>query len=327
MNTNKIEEYAIIITSIETINKLDVHLAIDWYGALNPFTAMGHFYKQPPWWPTFLAMLFQIQKGWVFHCKTNSKCDTTWSKSNVIQTYGGRKLRFRAVWKRKRPAPSLLVFRLRRHSSKVLQAYRLNTRSNDGAGMMWEYFFWPSRVFQVYDRYLPTLWRSAPALKFSSQLTRNVSLATILVHSYRRSLDEDERSLVGTSRSSFTAILQAVWSFFSTADPSLVSLPANLRRHSLRAFNRTKPLSLWLLSSRKPSNVQLVPARVTSGNIHNAVSRHLDKNRGKQRRTVFSMNKTQESKQRSTNWRRRQKKKTSETCNNNQVDGRALTKA
>ena len=26
----------------------------------NPFTAIGHFHKQPPRWPTFLAMLFQI---------------------------------------------------------------------------------------------------------------------------------------------------------------------------------------------------------------------------------------------------------------------------
>ena len=23
---------------------------------------MGHFHKQPPWWPKFLAMLFQILK-------------------------------------------------------------------------------------------------------------------------------------------------------------------------------------------------------------------------------------------------------------------------
>ena len=44
---------------------------------------------------------------------------------------------------------------------------------------------------------------------------------------------------------------------------------------------------------------------VASGNIHNAVSRDLDKNRTKHRRTVFSMKKAQKSKQRSTNWRRR----------------------
>ena len=44
---------------------------------------------------------------------------------------------------------------------------------------------------------------------------------------------------------------------------------------------------------------------VASGNIHNAVSCHLDKNRAKHGRTVFSIKKAQKSKQRSTNWRRR----------------------
>ena len=29
---------------------------------INPFIAMGHFHKQPPRWPTFLAMLFEILK-------------------------------------------------------------------------------------------------------------------------------------------------------------------------------------------------------------------------------------------------------------------------
>ena len=29
---------------------------------LNPFTAMGHFHKQPPRWPTLVALLFQILK-------------------------------------------------------------------------------------------------------------------------------------------------------------------------------------------------------------------------------------------------------------------------
>ena len=29
---------------------------------VNPLTAMGHFHEQPPRWPTFLAMLFQILK-------------------------------------------------------------------------------------------------------------------------------------------------------------------------------------------------------------------------------------------------------------------------
>ena len=162
----------------------------------------------------------------------------------AAQSYG-----FRAVWMRKCPAPSLLVFRLRRRSSKFLQAHHrlpqeammVNVRilflSFEDLSSVWLFFF------------LPTFWRGAPALKFSWQLTRNVSLATILVHSYRRSLDEDERSLVGTSRSSFTAILRAVHVvifFFHQATPSLVSSPSHLRRHSQAialAFNQTKPLS------------------------------------------------------------------------------------
>ena len=68
---------------------------------------------------------------------------------------------------------------------------------------------------------------------------------------------------------------------------------------------RRNQLSPRSPSSRKHSNVQLVPACVASGNIRDAASHHLDKNRAKHRRTVFSMNKAQESKQRSTNWRRR----------------------
>ena len=98
--------------------------------------------------------------------------------------------------------------------------------------------------------------------------------------------------------------LRAVWSIFShQALPSPVSSasqsPPPFPSPSLST--RRNQLSHRSPSSRKHSNVQLVPACVASGNIHNAVSRHLDKNRAKHRRTVFSMNKAQESKQRSTN--------------------------
>ena len=102
--------------------------------------------------------------------------------------------------------------------------------------------------------------------------------------------------------------LRAVWSIFShQAPPSPVSSasqsPPPFPSPSLST--RRNQLSPRSPSSRMHSNVQLVPACVASGNIHNAVSRHFDKNRAKHRRTVFSMNKAQESKQRSTNWRRR----------------------
>ena len=95
--------------------------------------------------------------------------------------------------------------------------------------------------------------------------------------------------------------------FFNQATPSLVSSPGQslLSFPSPSLSARRNHFSPRSQSSQKPSNVQLVPACVASGNIHNAISRHLDKNRRKHRWTIFSMNKTQESKQRSTNWRRR----------------------
>ena len=184
--------------------------------------------------------------------------------------------------------------------------YPLNTKSNDDEGE--DFFFYFRGSFKCLIVILPAFWRSAPALKFSWQLTHNVSLATMLVHSYRRSLDEDGRSLwVWTSRFSFTAASSVVIFFFHQAPPSPVSSPSQ----SPPSFSSPSLSTRWNVlsprspSSRMPSNVQLVPACVTSGNIHNAVSRHLDKKRAKHRRTVFSMNKAQESKQRSTNWRRR----------------------
>ena len=59
-----------------------------------------------------------------------------------VRSYG-----FSTVCKRKRPVALLVVFRLRRHSSKTLQARQLNTgRSNDGKG---EDFVLSSKVFQM----------------------------------------------------------------------------------------------------------------------------------------------------------------------------------
>ena len=51
---------------------------------------------------------------------------------------------------------------------------------------------------------------------------------------------------------------------------------------------RRNQLSPRSPSSRKHSNVQLVPACVASENIHNAVSHHLDKNRVKHIEELFS---------------------------------------
>ena len=188
-------------------------------------------------------------------------------------------------------------------------------------------FFYLRGSFECMIVILPTFWRSAPALKFSGQLPRYVSLVTMLIQSYRQSLDKDGRSLwVGTSRSSFTAILRAVWFFFSPSAPvtsflPLSQFPPSYPSHSLST--RRNKLSPRSSSSWKPSSVQIVPACVASGNIHNAVSRHFDKNRAKHRRTVSQWTRPK----RASSDQRTDEEDTSETCNNNHVGGRALTNA
>ena len=94
---------------------------------------------------------------------------------------------------------------------------------------------------------------------------------------------------------------------FPQAPPSLVSSPSKYPPSFVAlAFNKTTPAELSPRSIRNESHQTYSSyLLVASGNSHNAVSRHLDKNRAKHRRTVFSIKKAQKSKQRSTNWRRR----------------------
>ena len=198
----------------------------------------------------------------------------------AAQSYG-----FRAVWRRKRPVPSLLVFRLRRRSSKVLQAHRLNIRSNDGER---ENFFFDLRgsfkcmivIYQLFDATLP-LW-SSPHSWLAICFTRDDSRTFVpTVPRWRRAFTGRNIEVVVHSKKSASSVVV----FFPPADPvtSFLSQPISAVILGTLAFNRTKPLSPRSPSSRKPSsNVQLVPACVTSGNIHYAVSRHFDKNRGKQ---------------------------------------------
>ena len=95
-----------------------------------------------------------------------------------------------------------------------------------------------------------------------------------------------------------------VFFFFTRRPRQQFPLPANLHRHSRHTHFQQDEISSLLDCRRHESHqtyrsYQLVLHLGTS--IHNAVSRHLDKNRAKYRRTVFAMNKAQESKQRSTN--------------------------
>ena len=153
---------------------------------------------------------------------------------------------------------------------------------------------------------LPTFWSSAPAFKFSWQLTCKVTR-------------DDARAFVPTiprRRRAFTVswnievfrsqqFCEQYGHFFLPGAPvtSFLSQPISTVIPVTLTFNKTKPaLSSNAVATKALSNVQLVPVCVPSGNIHNAISRHLDENRTKYRRTGFSMNTTQESKQRSTNW-------------------------
>ena len=116
--------------------------------------------------------------------------------------------------------------------------------------------------------------------------------------------------------------------FFSPGAPvsSFLSQPIFTVIPVTLTFNKTK--SAPSLLDRRPvtkaiKRIPIVPTCVASGNIHNAVSRHLDKNRAKHRRTVFSMNKAK----RASSDQRTDEEDTSETCNNNHVGGRTMTKA
>ena len=229
-------------------------------------------------------------------------------KSNEFQTYDGAKVKVFARFESESAR--------RRHClcsrPKFLQARRQRLAQEATMGKVTIFFFFlPSRVFQVYDCYFTNVLTRSSCLGFlltadSQCFTRN-DARTFVPTIPRRRLWPGERSLwVETSRSSFTA---EVWSFSPLAPPSLVSSPSKYPPSFVAlAFNKTKPAELspriavvTKAIKRRDSSYQLV----ASGNSHNAVSRHLDKNRAKHIRTVFSMKKAQKSKQRSTNWRRR----------------------
>ena len=173
---------------------------------------------------------------------------------------------------------------------------------------------------------LATFWRSAPALKFSWQLTRNVSLAKMLAHLYRRSLDEDGHSLwVGTSRSSFTAILRAVWSIFSSRRPrNQFPLPDNLHHSRRPHFQQDETSSLLDRRSHEShqtySSYRLVSHLGTSTTLFPAIWT-------KTARSIEELFSQWTRPKRAISGQQTEEEDTSEKCNNNHVGGRALTNA
>ena len=156
---------------------------------------------------------------------------------------------------------------------------------------------------------LPTCWHSAPAWYFSWQVTRNVSLATMFVHSYWRSLNEGYGwASVHCELKRWGLRSQQKCGHFPPGAPVTSFLSQQISTVIRRSRFQQDEISSLLDRRRNESHQTYSSCQlVASGNIHKAVSRHLDKNRAKHRRTVliFSMKKAQKSKQRSTNWRRR----------------------
>ena len=167
------------------------------------------------------------------------------------------KLRFSRGLKAKAPGAvtGCVPGPLRRRSSKFLQACRSRLSQEATMGKVTIFFFFYLRgSFKCMIVILPMFWHSAPAWDFSWQLTRNVSLATMLVHSYRRSLDATK----AMARRAFTVSWNVdvfVHSrrvvIFPQAPPSLVSSPSKYPPSFVAlAFNKTTPAEL---SPRSPS--------------------------------------------------------------------------
>ena len=173
----------------------------------------------------------------------------------------------------------------------------------------WRFFFdlWGS--FKCMIVTLLKFRHSAPALNFSWELTRNVSLAMMLVNSYRRSLDEGKASVHCELEHRVLRSQQQCGHFFPPVPLSPVSSPCQSPPSFVALpFNRTKPaLSLIAFVMKAIKRT----ARTSLCHIWEHPQR------------CFPMKKAQESKQISTNWR----KDTSEPCNNNPVGGPALTNA
>ena len=228
------------------------------------------------------------------------------------QSYG-----FCAVWKRKRPAPSLLVFPLRRRSSKFLQAHRLNT-----TWWRWRFFFlWVlSRVWLLFYQSFDTahlLWSSSNSWCF----TRDDARTFVPTIPRRR---PGERSLwVGTSKSPFTA---AVWSFFSPGAPvtSFRSQPISTVIMHCPRFQQDETSSL--LDRRRHeshqtySSDQLVSHLGTSTTLFPDIWT-------KTARSIEELYSQWKRPKRASSDQQTDEEDTSETGNKNHVGGRALTNA
>ena len=219
------------------------------------------------------------------------------------------KLRFSRGLKAK--APCAVTARgpgpLRRRSSKFLQARQPRPAQEATMEKVTNFFFTFEGLSSVW---LLFYQRSDTALLL--EISPDIWLA--MFHSQRCSyIRTDDHSTKAMARRAFTVswnvevfVHSRSVVIFPPVAPgtSLLSqqISTDIRRPR---FQQDETSSLLVRHRNEIHQTYSSYQLVTSGNIHNAVSRYLDKNRAKHRRTVFSMKKAQKSKQRTRNWRRR----------------------
>ena len=207
------------------------------------------------------------------------------------------KLRFSRGLKAKAPGAitACVPGPLRCRSSKFLQARRPRPAQEATMGKVTTFFFF---TFES----LSSVWllfyqRSDTALLLG--ISPDSWLA--MFHSQRCSyIRTDDPSTKAMARRAFTVswnvevfvhnrsvvIFPPVTSFLSQQISAVIRRPR---------FQQDETSSLLVRSRFESQQTYSSYQLVASGNIHNAVSRHLDKNRAKHRRTVFSMKKAQKS--------------------------------
>ena len=174
---------------------------------------------------------------------------------------------------------------------------------------------------------LPTFWQSAPAWDFSWQLTRNVSLATMLVHSYRRSLDEGygqasvhcelkRRGPRSQQKYGHFPPRRPVTSFLSQQISTVIRSPRFQQDETSWAPSLIAVVTKAIKRTARTSLLHLGTATTLFPAIWTKTARSIEE--------LFSQRKRP---RRASSDQRTDEEDTSETCNNNHAGGRALTNA
>ena len=240
------------------------------------------------------------------------------------------KLRFSRGLKAKAPGAvtGCVPGPLRRRSSKFLQACRSRLSQEAMMGKVTIFFFFYLRgSFKCMIVILPTFWHSAPAWDFSWQLTRNVSLATMLVHSYRRSLDEGygqasvhcelkRRRLRSQQTCGHFPPGAPVTSFLSQQISTVIRSPRFQQDDTSWALSSIAVVTKAIKRTARTCLSHLGTATTLFPAIWTKTARSIEE--------LFSQWKRP---RRASSDQRTDEEDTSETCNNNHAGGRALTNA